>query len=211
MRLARYNVDGDLDTSFDDDGKVTTHFAESGAWARGQRCALQSDGKIVVVGYTHLGNRYNFGFAVARYNIDGSLDSSFDSDGKLIADHDVDEELAESVAVQSDGKIVVGGGINGQIGLIRYNIDGTLDTSFHGDGTVTTDIGASFENEWCTDLVLQGDGKIVVGGTRGRGDYFVLLRYNANGTLDTSFSGDGKVTTDFAPLSARGVQCGPAK
>jgi uncharacterized delta-60 repeat protein len=175
--LARYNTDGSLDTSFGGDGRQTTDFGGTDG-AKG--VALQDDGKIVVVGG---GGGGCFGdFALARYNMDGSLDASFSGDGKLLA---TDLGQANGVAVQDDGKIVVVG-----IGfLARYNSDGSLDTSFSGDGKLTTDFGAY-------GVALQGDGKIVAAGS-GAGD-FAVARYNpSDGSLDTGFSGDGKQTADF--------------
>jgi uncharacterized delta-60 repeat protein len=199
--LARYNADGTLDTSFDGDGKITTDFSggNDSAWS----VAVQSDGKIIVVGRT--GEASNSDFALARYNADGTLDSSFGQDGKVSTDFEGRSESAKGVALQNDGKIIVAGSISQQpnitpgFALARYNPDGTLDSSFDGDGKVTTRIG--FTNDFLEDVVVQSNGKIVVVGRA----YFlpptywdvVLVRYNTNGTLDSSFDGDGKVTTDF--------------
>ncbi|MFM9965933.1 MAG: delta-60 repeat domain-containing protein [Planctomycetaceae bacterium] len=107
--LERFNSDGTLDSSFDEDGKLITSFGTSRAVAASM--ALQADGKIVVVGYAIDGSNYDF--ALARYNSDGSLDTSFDEDGKLTTDFGTPNDYANSVVIQGDGKIVVAGLVSG--------------------------------------------------------------------------------------------------
>jgi len=195
--LARYNPNGSLDTTFDGDGKVVTPIGSSGDY--GYSVALQSDGKIVVAGYSYNGSNYDF--ALARYNTNGSLDTSFDGDGKVTTPIGLSDEYGRGVAVQSDGRIVVAGysynGNDNDFALVRYNANGSLDTSFHGDGKVTTPFGSWYEYGY--SVALQPDGKIVVGGSAWGDDSwsydFALARYNSNGSLDTSFDGDGKVVT----------------
>ena len=105
--------------------------------------AIQSDGKIVAAGYSYNGS--NNDFALVRYNTDGSLDTSFDSDGKVTTAIGSGNDYAYSVAIQSDGKIVAAGQYNGSnddFALVRYNTDGSLDTNFDSDGKVTTAIGS---------------------------------------------------------------------
>jgi len=177
---------GDLDPSFSGDGRQTTDFA--GRFDGGSDVALQPGGKVVVAGGS------NSDFALARYNADGSLDTSFSGDGKETTDFAGDSDSAWGVAVQPGGKVVVAGGSNSDFALARYNADGSLDTSFSDDGKQTTDFGGGFD--YGSDVAIQPDGKIVVVG-EGAGD-FALARYDADGSLDASFSGDGKQTTDFA-------------
>ena len=190
--LARYNSDGNLDASFSGDGMVTTDFSGTEA---GGSVVLQGDGKILVAGVSLIGSNWNF--AVARYNANGSLDTTFSGDGKVLTDFGINQSSI-TLAVQADGKIVVaGGGYSGGLsfngfGLVRYNSDGTLDTSFSGDGVVVTDFGGDSAGQ---SVKVQADGRILVGGFS-NGD-FAMVRYNSDGTLDTSFSGDGKVTTDI--------------
>ena len=205
--LARYNADGSLDTSFDNDGKVTTDI-KVGLNDRALSMAIQADGKIVAAGLSLVDstNVANVAFALVRYNTNGSLDTSFDpvdADGKVITDFGSLNDTANSVAIQADGKIVAAGltflsGTNVAFALVRYNTNGSLDTSFDADGKVITDFGSL--NDTAYSVAIQGDGKIVAAG-RGRvggtTDY-ALARYNADGSLDTSFDGDGKVTIDFA-------------
>ncbi len=192
--IARYNPDGSLDTSFSGDGKQTTDFGGNDL-ALG--VAIQGNGRIVVVGRGGINNLGNTDFAIARYNPNGSLDTTFSGDGKQTTDFGGSEERATGVALQADGKIVaVGQGASGgsyAFALARYNANGSLDTSFSGDGKQTTNFaGADSAN----GVAVRGDGRIVAGGETGGGN-FAIARYNPNGSLDTTFSGDGKQTTDF--------------
>jgi uncharacterized delta-60 repeat protein len=208
--LARFNADGTLDASFDENGKVQTSLGAKCTSAGALDGALAPDGKIVVAGYACEK------FAVARYNTDGTLDTSFSGDG--IARTSVQKGLFEGkvagVVVQPDGKIVIAGSAtyycppdgecDSDFALFRFDVDGTLDATFGGgDGKVTT----KFTSPRCGGpgearaLALQPDGKIVVGGDAGCGDtaggwglVFALARYLPDGTLDPAFGGDGRVT-----------------
>jgi uncharacterized delta-60 repeat protein len=197
--LARYNPDGSLDSSFDTDGKVITDF---GSDEQGHAITLQPDGRIVVAG--HNGNGSNYDFALARYNSDGSLDTSLDSDGKVITDFGSNSDLGSAVALQPDGKLVVAGTTLNSVSnsldfaLARYNEDGSLDTTFDVDGKVITNfVSNSTDNG--NAVALQADGKIVVAGFSydGTNYDYALARYNIDGSLDISLDTDGKVTTDF--------------
>ncbi|MGD9646608.1 MAG: PKD domain-containing protein, partial [Pirellulales bacterium] len=193
--VARYNTDGSLDTTFDGDGRLSTDVR--GLNDEAYAVAIQADGKILVAGYSQAGSFYDF--AVVRYNTNGSLDTSFGVGGKAIAVVGALDEIAYSLALQSDGKILVAGivanGSNNDVAVVRLNSNGTIDTTFDGDGFVTQGLGTSHDG---AKVVLeQSDGKIVVVGhsTSGSNVDFALLRYNANGSLDTTFDGDGIVTT----------------
>jgi len=193
--VARYNTDGTLDATFAGNGKATTGF--SGGQDEGRDVAIQADGKIVVAGTADPGE-----FALARYNLDGTLDTSFDTDGKATADITAEYDAANAVAIDADGKIVVagyGGDLPLTFALARFNPDGTLDTTFDGDGVVTTDLTDGFDN--ANAVTIQSDGKIVAAGEAGfcceYTGSFGLVRYDADGTLDATFSGDGKVFTNF--------------
>ncbi|MBA3647417.1 MAG: T9SS type A sorting domain-containing protein [Chitinophagales bacterium] len=188
---------GTLDTTFKKTGKVITDF---GGNDFGRSVAIQPDGKIVVAGYTLTGNN----FAVARYNKNGRLDKTFGGSGKVTTDFGL-EDLAYSVAIQVDGKIVVAGKTNVNtsstgvydFAVARYNINGTLDYSFSGDGKVTTDFNNGGSDE-AHSVAIQSDGKIVViGFTNKFGSDYALARYNANGTPDNTFGGSGKIITNF--------------
>ena len=193
--VVRYNSDGSLDTSFNGSGKVTTRIGQLDDEAFS--VAIQADGKIVVAGFSYNGSNYDF--AVARYNSDGSLDTSFNGTGKVTTPIGSDDDTGYAVAIQGDSKIVVSGrswiGSGFAFALVRYNSNGSLDTSFNGTGKVTTDIGGNDDSGF--SMAIQGDGKILVAGYsyNGSNEDFAVVRYNSNGSLDTSFNGTGKVTT----------------
>jgi uncharacterized delta-60 repeat protein len=184
---------GDLDTTFDGDGKLTTDFGAFGDIA--QSLAIQADGKIVVVGRSNI-IQNNYDFALTRYNTNGSLDTSFSGDGKLTTAIGTGDDFGYDVAIQPDGKIVAVGSSSNAFAVVRYNTDGSLDTTFSGDGKQTTAIGTL--GDTAQSVEIQADGKIVVAGysnQSGSSIDFALVRYNADGSLDTSFSGDGMQTT----------------
>ena len=200
---------GDLDPGFGGDGKVTTaFFAEANASATIYALAVQGDGKIVAAGSASRSQQSGAGsgseFAVARYNANGSLDSSFGGDGKVTTDIAGGQDYAYAVAVQGDGKIIAAGSANlnaasfyTRFTLVRYNADGSLDASFGTAGIVSTDFFGT--NNAATSIALQPDGRIVVAGSaeEAGADRFALARYNADGSLDASFGTGGKVTTSF--------------
>jgi uncharacterized delta-60 repeat protein len=192
--VIRLNADGSLDTGFDGDGIVTTAIGSSDDAAQG--VIVQDDGKIVVVGRSNNGT--NNDFAVVRYNADGSLDTTFDSDGIVTTAIGSGDDRAFDVTLQTDGKILVTGrsnnGANNDFALVRYNTDGSLDTSFDTDGKLTTDFSSG--NDTAYSVTVQADGKILVAGeVRNANDDFGLARYNTDGSLDTSFDGDGLAST----------------
>ncbi len=196
--LARYNTDGSLDNTFGTGGKVITDFA--GQDDDGQSVVIQSDGKIVIAGQAYNGSNGDFG--LARYNTDGSLDNTFGTNGKVTTDIASNDDYGFSIAIQSDGKIVVAGqannGSNNDFALARYNTDGGLDNTFDTDGKVTTDFSGN--NDDVQSVVIQSGDKILVAGTAGDGsnDDFALARYTSSGSLDNTFGTGGKVITDFA-------------
>lgn len=202
--VARYNVDGSPDLDFDVDGIAFTPFI-SGTTGSGVKAdlALQTDGKIVVAGSGFFsGSGYDF--CVARFSSNGTLDNSFDSDGVVNTSISPNWDYANAVAIQTDGKIVVVGQSRNdtdgwdQMALIRYNTDGSLDTSFDGDGKLTTAIGtvgARNGSDAANSVAIQSDNQIVVAGRFGQNGNFAIVRYNANGSLDTTFGAGGKVTT----------------
>ncbi len=253
--LARYNADGTLDTAFGTGGTVTTSVGTSisSQYEGALSIAIQSDGKIVVGGYTWsdgIGNvvvllRYDAGgtldatfgtggivtttsgrggayalrldesdrpvvaattssvggrFFVARYTTAGALDPTFGSGGVATAAIGTSAD-AYALGIQDDGKIVAAGrarpgrASNFDVAAARFNADGTLDPTFGTSGTTTTSFSA-FDDE-ARALVIQGDGKLVVAGSAA-GDPsadFVVARFGTDGSLDTTFDGDGKVRT----------------
>ena len=203
--IARYNTDGSLDASFGTGGLVTTDFGGTDA---GNAVAIQKNGKIVVAGISNIGG--DFGFAVARYNRDGSLDVTFNPTGSLPGTVTTDfggEDRGESVDIQKDGKIVVAGrsdiGVNEDFAVARYNPDGSLDLTFNPTGslpgTVRTNFGTNSDQGKA--VAIQKNGKIVVAGKSGLDPDFAVARYNTDGSLDVTFNPTGSlpgtVTTDF--------------
>lgn len=187
--LARYNADGSLDTAFGTDGKVLTDItAGDQDWINA--VAIQSDGKIVAAGQAYSGSDY-YDIALARYNTDGSLDTAFGTGGIVIT-HTGNEGL-RAVALLSNGKIVaVGGNVDVEFALVRYNTDGSLDTAFGTNGIAAKSV--SGDGGQAYGMALQSDGKMVVAGYANNGggsNDFALVRFNADGTVDTAFGTDG--------------------
>jgi len=197
--VLRYTADGSLDTSFADSGKVTTNVGTK--YASAESVTIQSDGKIVVAGDSFNASGNN-DFAVVRYNANGTLDMSFNETGKATADFGA-HDYGRSVAVHGDGRIVVTGYTTKsyeskkECALACFKANGSLDTTFNGTGEVTTNFGGDGNAEG-RSVAVQTDGKIVVIGyaTAGNTEEFALARYNADGTLDTSFGDSGQVMTD---------------
>ena len=184
---------GDLDTTFSTDGKVTTDIGTTDA---GRAVAVQSDGKIVVAGFAQVSGTYEF--AVVRYGTDGTLDSSFSSDGIATIDVSSGHDLAYAIAIQTDGMIVIGGatgvgGANTEFGLVRLTSSGTLDTGFSIDGKIEFGVGSG--DDVLTGLAIASDGDIVAVGYGSNGSNFDLAvaRLTSAGVLDTAFDTDGKV------------------
>jgi uncharacterized delta-60 repeat protein len=212
--LARYNSDGTLDITFGSGGKVTTDFM-NGSLDEADGIAIQTDGKIVVAGSSNLGTTVDF--ALARYNSDGTLDTTFGSGGKVTTGFIGVISTAHCIAVQADGKIVAAGSTaitltGSDFALARYNSDGTLDITFGSGGKVTTDFYGA--DDVVFGIAVQVDGKIVAAGFSWTGDSsrwdFALARYNSDGTLDTSFGSAGKVTTDINNNGSRDSASGIA-
>jgi uncharacterized delta-60 repeat protein len=212
---------GILDPSFGTNGIVTTRvtpfdLSYGDAVATYPNAGTVNDGKVVVAGAAFgLNGKQIQDMAIVRYNLDGSLDSSFGGSGEVTTSLG-SSSGASDVLVQPDGKVVVAGSTGGtgsNFALVRYNVDGSLDTSFGGraKGKVTTDINSSNDYGWT--MALQADGKIVVAGTTSPKNSstttdLALVRYNANGSLDSSFGTGGKVTRHFAAPVAASIHGG---
>ena len=196
--LARYNPNGSLDTTFSGDGRVITNFGGDDV---AFDVVVQSDGKIIAVG-EKCGIDGRCDLALARYNTNGTLDTTFSTDGKVVKDVNGSSNGGVAVAMQPDGKIVVAGYASRtgttDFAIYRYNTNGTLDTTFSGDGVSVGFFGVG-RTDFARELVLQSDGKIIVVGWSANesGNDWAIVRLNANGTADTTFSGDGRQTTNF--------------
>jgi uncharacterized delta-60 repeat protein len=231
IELVCFNADGTLDTAFGNNGVVIYQPNMTDSFSG---FALQPDGKIVVVG-TEISSpagtaypspfdwqpgtpyapppdaEYNFvsqnsGLLVARFNEDGSLDTSFNaSETASIPGFQVgslEANVVGGVTVQADGKIVIAGGSDeygiSTVVVVRLNADGSLDGSFNADGAqpgvVTTSIPEGTNTNYCiaTSVAVEDDGQILVGGADFTDLY--VLRFNADGTPDASFGSDGVVS-----------------
>ena len=207
--LARFNADGSLDQAFGSNGSVETTFGDQTAEARA--VALQADGKIIVVGVSGAGPYSELNdFVLARYDSNGSLDQTFGTGGKVKTHFpgvDNTGSSATSVALQSDGKLVVGGyrkqsdRTPHEFALARYNSNGTLDSPFGQAGKVMTRLGLG--DAFSFGIALQSNGRIVLAGYSDTTlDHdFSLVGYTSNGTLDATFGNGGIVTTDFSSAS----------
>ncbi len=193
---------GSVDTSFGAAGKIILDVSGEDY---GNAVAVQADGKVLVAG-SSVTVATGTVVSLARFTIDGDLDTSFGTNGKVLTPVSNRSDVANAMVVQPDGKIVVVGSTDQSVAtntgtdflVLRYNSNGTLDSTFGNGGKAITDIG-KLANV-ARAVVLQPDGKIVVGGdaqmgTTTTGADFALARYNTNGTLDASFGTGGTVTT----------------
>ena len=196
VMLARYNVNGSLDTTFGAGGIVKTDFF--GFWDSAHAVAIQTNGKIVVGGPAHLSDASSANLMLARYNADGTLDTTFGSGGIVTNDYGY---RIPDIAIQPNGRIVavVQSGSSSNFIVLRYNANGSLDTSFDADGIVETDFNSN--NDIAHSVTIQSDNRILVGGVAGSGSSrFAMARYNVDGSLDLTFGTAGKVTADVSGI-----------
>lgn len=192
--LARYTAAGVLDSTFSRDGRQSLDFA-SGAGDEVTDLELVGGGAVIAVGFTDQVRK----LALARFMVGGTPDPTFDGDGRVTTDLPTPDEHLAAVELGPQGTVVVGGTAGSgdpDFLLARYTAGGALDTSFSGDGFQIIDFSSIAT---MTDLATQSDGKLVGVGTMGvlGSRRFAVARYKVGGALDTTFSGDGKVTTTF--------------
>jgi uncharacterized delta-60 repeat protein len=186
--------EGDLDSGFGNGGTMVTPIGSANDSAAAM--AIDAQGRIVVAGPSNNGT--NNDFAVARYNPNGTLDTSFNGTGKRTDPIGSGADTARAMAIDAQGRIVVVGttfnGSDFDFALVRYNENGTLDTTFNGTGKRTDPIGSASDSAGA--VAIDAQGRIVVAGVSGNGtdNDFAVARYNPNGTLDTTFNGTGKRT-----------------
>jgi uncharacterized delta-60 repeat protein len=190
--MCRYNSNGTLDNTFGTSGIVSTRAAHHGGVYRDVK--ILANGKIIVCGKTIDSLNHNqTSMLVGRYNANGSIDNTFGTAGFTIFQPEPgDDVAANSLAIQADGKIVAGGPpISGErCCLMRLNPDGSFDTSFGTNGKIIylpADLGFTYFR--LNTVQYLSSGKILWGGMGD--DYTITLRYNTNGTLDTSFGANG--------------------
>jgi uncharacterized delta-60 repeat protein len=209
VRANAHAADGQLDPKFGNAGKVRTDL--HALFDIPAAVAIQRDGKIVVAGSVLTTDTSRLSdFAITRYNVDGTLDPRFGSRGVVQMDFKHSDDRASAVAILSNGKIIIAGTVNtfgpaGQkaFALIRLNPDGTLDLSFGVAGWAFAQFDVK-GLQIARAMVIQRDGKIVVGGsvfdTFPEFD-FALVRFSTDGSIDPSFGMNGKVIQDFEPGS----------
>jgi len=204
LTVTVYGPPGSVDTSFQG-GKVLVPVGGTDAYA--YALAAQADGKLLVAGTSH---NHAGDFAAMRFTRDGELDASFGSAGVVTTEVGQAADVARAIAVDSKGRIVVAGTTSGTVGLdfavVRYSTDGKLDESFGSKGKTVVSFGDDVDTAYA--LVLQSDGKIVIGGDSSRGSSqsgldFALLRLDSDGKPDPSFGNSGLVTSSIAPLNGR--------
>jgi uncharacterized delta-60 repeat protein len=191
--LSRYNLDGSLDTSFGTNGKLLS----SGTGL--SRLLLQDDGQIVTIGTFITGYVIrSLSSVVKRYSSNGALNTSFDTTNSIFTFGRRNYAIFGDAAIQSDGKIIVVDNINK---LFRYNTDGTVDSSFGTNGLASVDLDSSTFPQRNPSIVIQNDGKIITGGFT-TSDFitsnkYSIIRYNKNGSVDTTFGDGGKIVRDL--------------
>jgi uncharacterized delta-60 repeat protein len=208
--LTRYLPNGQPDPSFGPAGANGSVFVDFGGTDFAEGVVVQPNGYVVVAAQTVIGFSTTQ-FALARFDPSGHLDSHFGTGGKVIAPGG-NHETPESVVLQPDGKIVVGGSnlvaAHTAFLLKRFNPDGSLDGSFGAGGQALGDFGLSTDFSDGAALALESDGKLIQAGTvhvvSAAHNNFALLRYNADGSLDATFGSGGKVFTDVAGGSSNG-------
>ena len=208
--VAKFSADGSVDTTFGVDGWSVLTYDNASSYATAM--AIQNDGKIVISGFGLTGEN-RFQIAAARLNVDGSADNSFGTEGKVAFNVGDWNDFGEGIALQDDGKILIGGHkwiANAQqrhdLFVARLNTDGSIDTSYGNNGVGTARLvdGANY----ASDMVLQADGKTVLAGSTAlNGEYkMALVRFTTDGNLDSTFgaAGDGMVSIDNVGLEDYG-------
>lgn len=200
--IGRFNADGSLDTSFGANGWSIINYDVGVSFVKD--LAIQDDGKILLAGLLMNGVTFMYQMAAARINADGTIDNTFGTNGKVNFNIGNGNDFAEGIAVQADGKIMLGGHKwianvfqRHDFAVVKLNTDGTFDTSFGNNGVATTQIvdGANYTRQ----MLLQEDGKVVLTGfTVLQGEYNIaMVRFNTDGSDDTTFGTEGHVSTDI--------------
>jgi uncharacterized delta-60 repeat protein len=187
--VTRLLANGNFDNGFGTAGKVAIPIGPGGWPATQKGLALQSDGKIVIATYRYNAEELYYQIVVIRLNADGTLDNSFGSGGKVYPEFGDYNEFIGGLAIQPNGKILVGGSSGGQFALLRLNPDGSFDNSFSEDGKISD---LWFGRGTIEVIRLQPDGKILIAGdTWGQNTDFAIARFNVDGSRDLSFDNDG--------------------
>jgi uncharacterized delta-60 repeat protein len=206
--LVRYKADGSLDTSFNSPFGYTIYDLPTSPADYARALAIQTNGYILQGGYCTNGGTF---FCLTRYQTDGSTDFSFNSPNGYQIPNIIptNHNYANTLVLQSDGKILQGGYCNNtgaaeprRFCVMRYDSDGAIDSGFGSGGYVLYDIPVS-NYDFANSLILQSDGKIIQGGTcyNSGTDQFCIVRYNADGSIDSTFGTSGYVIFDLPDSS----------
>lgn len=205
--VIRYNRNGSLDTTFGNNGKFSLD--TFGKYDNIRAVRLQSNGKIILGGWAHRFDNNKTGFALIRLNTNGTLDTTFGTDGKVFID--ITNGYAYSMKIQSDDKIILGGyswnTLNSDFTLVRINADGSIDTTFGNQGIVLTDLLSSGDDAIAAIEILSNGKILATGSSLKLGGYdfdIVLVRYNTDGSIDNTFGTNGIVRTT-RPENNRGT------
>jgi uncharacterized delta-60 repeat protein len=205
--IVRYNSDGTLDNSFGTGGIVRSQIGNYDDIAYSN--TIQSDGKIIIGGTAK--NASFFNFAIARYNTNGSIDSSFGNSGKVVFGTSINNVIRD-IAIQNDGKIIAAGEIYGvnsrDFAVIRLTTNGLFDSSFNNNGIIIYDLGYSYD-DFANSLYIQNDGKIVCAGTSSSlyNSFASIVRYDSAGILDTTFLNDVNNIGGYNKSGIKSINC----
>ncbi len=194
IMLSRFTTNGHADSTFGNNGIVITD-VNNGSAENANAVAIQTDGKIVVCGSDFNNNNRNF--LILRYLPNGNLDNTFSGDGKLMTKISAGLSEPLAIAIQSDGKILAAGYSEGKFALVRYTTKGQLDSSFSKDGIVITAPDSGIATAYSVQVLKNG--KILLAGYvefNNQADA-MLVKYHADGRLDSSFGRYGKVVADM--------------
>lgn len=203
IALARYNADGSLDSDFGTNGLVESNFGNELNAA--MIVAQQSDGKFVIGGYTgFVSEDYQTrrDFMVARYNTDGTLDTTFGQEGKTTTDFEGKDDVVTAMVLRPDDSILVVGYSStadsmrrSVIALAQFEANGAPDFSFQEDGKATYNLPAG-DDVSITDIALQSDGAFLISGYTFTPNRSILQRYLPDGSIDSTFGSGGTLFLD---------------
>lgn len=194
--MVRLNIDGSIDSTFGDEGRVVTDLGLNGSnLTELNAIKIMDDGRILLAGSKSVGYDEGDGFLVTRYSPDGVLDTGFGENGLVVTDFNYEDDIAHEVFVLPDGKILLAGTGANKFALARYNADGTKDTSFNTFGRFST--GVSYRK--ASGAVMQPDGKVVIAGSY-LNDMFAM-RYDMSGNLSVTEREDSRFKIFPNPVS----------